>query len=210
MADGGISQKVGIFVMAGVFVVLAFFIGGALGSWSPFSAFGGEPYTEVSPGVVDSVRAVAQLTTVEMVEYTTVEKGNDRGWLNWASGDRIFLFAVAEIGAGVDLDRLYASSFEVDPDTGAVQVELPPAEITYVDVDEDRTQVYDRDTGLFTKGDPQLESDARAVAEDVLVQAALEHGILTTARGNAEEAIRRFLEGLGYTDITFVQPDEGA
>ena len=40
-----------------------------------------------------------------MVEYTTIEKGNDFGWLNWARGDRIFLFAVARIGAGVEAGR---------------------------------------------------------------------------------------------------------
>lgn len=203
MSESSLSKRAGAFVIAGVFVVLAFLIGGAIGNWNPFG-LGGTPYTEVGPTVVDSVRALADLTTVEMVEYTTVEKGNDRGWLNWASGDRIFLFAVARIGAGVDFDRVYTDSFAVDEDTGRVTVRLPSAEVTFVEVDEDQTQVFDRDTGLFTKGDPQLESDARAVARDVLLQAALERGILEVADENARKTLTEFLEGLGYTDVVFV------
>ncbi|MDQ3782173.1 MAG: DUF4230 domain-containing protein, partial [Actinomycetota bacterium] len=196
------SQKIGSLVIAVVLVVGAFFIGSSLGN---FSLFGGEDFTDVGPAVVDSVKALAELTTVEMVEYTTVEKGNDSGWLNWATGDRIFLFAVAEIGAGIDLDQVYTDSFSVDGDTGRVTVELPPASIQYVAVDNEQTKVFDRDTGLFTDGDPQLETDARAVAEGVLVQAALDRGILSEADANARETLTRFLEGLGYTDVVFVE-----
>ena len=70
-------------------------------------------------------------------------------------------------------------------------------------MDNDATQVYDRDTGFLTSGDPRLESDARAAAEDVLVQAALDHGILQIAEDNAETALREFLRGLGYERVIF-------
>ena len=203
MADNTFSKRTGSLVIAAVLVVGAFFVGGSLGNWSLFS-FGGTPYTQVGSTVVDSVRALADLTTVEMVEYTTVEKGNDRGWLNWARGDRIFLFAVARIGAGVDFERVYTANFDVDEATGRVTVQLPPATIQYVDVDEEQTRVFDRDTGLFTSGDPQLESDARAVAEQVLLQAAMDKRILDVARANAKETLTAFLEGLGYTEVAFV------
>jgi hypothetical protein len=196
-----VSQKVGRTVIIGGLVLGAFLIGGALGNWNPFG--GGTPYENIGPTVVDSVRAISQLATVEMVEYTTIEKGNDRGWLNWAQGDRIFMFAVARIGAGVDLGRMGVESFVVDEETGDVTVRLPTPQILFVEVDNSATQVYDRDTGIFTGGDPRLESDARAAAEDVLVQAALERGILQIAEDNAETALRQFLTGLGYERITF-------
>lgn len=203
MADNtSFSQRIGGVVIAGALVVGAFFIGGLLGgSWNPF---GSSPYTQVGPSVVDSVQALADLTTVEMVEYTTVEKGNNAGWLNWARGDKIFLFAVARIGAGIDFEQVRTTDFEVDEDTGKVTVHLPRPSIQFIEVDRDQTQVYDRDTGLFTGGDPQLESDARAIAEDVLLQAAIDKGILEMAEDNAKSTITEFLTGLGYTDITFV------
>ncbi len=188
-------------VIAAVLVVGAFFIGAATGFFNPF---GSTEYTQVGPSVVESVQAVADLTTVEMVEYTTVEKGNDAGWLNWARGDKIFLFAVARIGAGVDFDRMTVEDFEVDEATGTVTIQMPSPEIQFIEVDEDQTQVYDRDTGLFTKGDAQLESDARAVAQEVLLQGALDRGILDLADENARATLTEFLMGLGYTDVVFL------
>ena len=202
MADS--SRRAGSILIVAVLIAGVFFAGANLAGWGPFKGISGEPFTQVGPTVVDSVHDVAKLTTVEMVEYTTVEKGNDFGWLNWARGDRIFLFAVARIGGGVDMELVTTTSFEVDEETGSVTVELPPAEIIFVEVDIDATQVYDRDTGLFTKGDSQLESDARQVAEEVLVRAALEHGILEKAQANAETTIEGLLMGVGYTEVTFV------
>jgi hypothetical protein len=202
MADS--SRRAGSIIIIAVLIAGAFFIISNLANWGPFKGLSGEPYTQVGPSVVESVRDVAQLTTVEMVEYTTVEKGNDYGWLNWARGDRIFLFAVARIGGGIDMDLMSTSNFRVEEESGSVTVELPPAEIIFVEVDTDATQVYDRDTGLFTKGDSQLETEARQIAEEILVNAAIEHGILEKARTNAETTIREFLEGLGYTEIVFV------
>ena len=198
------SRRAGSIVIAAVLIAGVFFIGSNLIGWGPFKGISGEPYTQVGPSVVQSVRNVAKLTTVEMVEYTTVEKGNDFGWLNWARGDRIFLFAVARIGGGVDMEQVTTSNFEVDEDSGSVTVQLPRAEIIFVEVDNEATQVYDRDTGLLTKGDAQLESDARQVAEEVLVNAALEHGILDRAQANAEATITNFLMGVGYTEVTFL------
>jgi hypothetical protein len=165
------------------------------------SALAPEPFENVGPTVVRSIRSLANLTTVEFVEYTVVEKGTQSGILNWATGDSLTLLAVARIGAGVDLSLLGADSFAVNHETGVVTVRLPPAEIQYVAVDNEATQVLDRSTGLFTKGDPRLETDARQVAEQVLVDQAHASGIIEKAEENAEEVITNFLLGLGYTDV---------
>ncbi len=120
------------------------------------------------------------------------------------------MLAVARIGAGVDLTRLQVSSFEVDRATGTVTVELPPAEIVYGSLDNGATRVYSRDTGLFTKGDPNLETEARAVAEHALIEQALARGILQTASDNAEAVLGGFLRSLGYPDVTVVRVGSGA
>ena len=44
-----------------------------------------EPFEDIGPVVVDAVHDLAKLTTVEMVEYTTIQKGTDSSWLTWAS-----------------------------------------------------------------------------------------------------------------------------
>ncbi len=207
MADSSVSSKVGALVIAGVLILGAFFIGSAFSGFSLFG--GGEEYTEVGQSVVEQVRNVAQLTTVEVIESTMIEKGNDFGWLNWARGDRIFMFVVAKIGAGIDFQRFYEDSFEVDTATGTVTVELPPAEIIYVSLDSEQTQVIDRSTGILTQGDPQLESDARQVAEEVLRQSAIDAGILDRAETNARSVIEGLLLELGYTRVVFVESVAG-
>jgi hypothetical protein len=152
------------------------------------------------------VRDIAALTTVEVVESTTIEKGNDFGWLNWARGDRVFMFVVAKIGAGIDFERFYTESFEVDKESGMVTVRMPPAHITYVAIDNSQTQVIDRSTGVFTTGDPKLETDARQVAEKVLRNAAIDAGILERAEKNARTLIEGLLLELGYTRVLFTPP----
>lgn len=164
------------------------------------AVFEPEPFTDISPVVVSSVHDLGSLTTVEVVEYTIVEKGTDAGWLAWARGDSLRMIAVARIGAGVDISGLTPGDFSVSED-GVVEVTIPSAEIQYVAVDNDATEVLDRDMGLFTKGDPQLEGEARQVAETVLVDAAIEDGVLVEAEENATTVLTNFLISLGYTDV---------
>ncbi len=159
-------------------------------------------YTEFAPVTLQTIRLVAELTTVEMVQYTTVVKGDDRGWLNWAAGDRIEMFAVARIGAGVDLDAIGEGDLLVDE--GKVVLRLPPAKLTYVSVDNEATHVYNRDTGVFTKGNPDLERSARLAAEELLTAQAIKQGILETAEERAVNVLRDLIVSLGYTDVDVV------
>ncbi len=159
-------------------------------------------YTEFAPVTLQTIRLVAELTTVEMVQYTTVVKGDDRGWLNWAAGDRIEMFAVARIGAGVDLDAIGEGDLLVDE--GKVVLRLPPAKLTYVSVDNEATHVYNRDTGVFTKGNPDLERSARLAAEELLTAQAIKQGILQTAEERAVNVLRDLIVSLGYTDVDVV------
>ena len=160
-----------------------------------------EPYEEIGPVIITSIRDMARLTTVEAVEYTIVEKGTDRGWLSWARGDSIQLFAVARIGAGVDLSEVSVRDISVDPEDGVVELVIPNAEVQYVAVDNEATQILDRSTGVFTRGDPRLETDTRQIADEVLRQSAIDGGLLERAEDNARQVLTDFLLGLGYRDV---------
>lgn len=164
------------------------------------AVFEPEPYEQVGPVVITSLRNLADLTTIETVQYTLVEKGTDAGWLGWARGDSIRLFAVARIGAGVDLSQISEGNVSVS-DTGLVTIAVPKPTIQYVAPDNEATQVLDRNLGLLTKGDPQLESETRQLADGVLLQNALDSGILYDAELNARRVITDFLLSLGYRDV---------
>jgi hypothetical protein len=163
-----------------------------------------EPYVDVGPVVVTAIWDLGGLTTIEMVEHTYIDKGTDGGWLSWARGDTVSMFVVAEIGAGVDLTQLTPGDFDVSEE-GVVSVTLPRAEIHYAAMDNDSTVVIDRQVGLFTKGDPDLETEARQTAETILLDQAMEAGILEKAETNASNVLTQFLTSLGYAgaEITF-------
>ena len=192
-----------------ILVALAVTLTLALGSsWLP-NPFAAQPEEEFGQTVVHSVRELSQLTTVEQVQYTTIEKGNDAGILNRFRGDRIFLFAVARIGAGVDLSTLEERDFEVDEARKTVRLTIPRPAVQYVAMDNEATRVYDRDTGLFTKGDRDLESQARQAAEAELREQAVTSGILDRAHQNAVRTLTAFLRSLGYEQVEVVQRREG-
>jgi|GEM_PF-623046 Protein of unknown function (DUF4230) len=197
-----VSGVVALFVVIGIWVVssLQDLIDAVPTPGDLAAVFEPEPYEEIGPVVISSIRDMSNLTTVETVQYTIVDKGTDRGWLEWARGDSLQLFAVARIGAGIDMSGISVQNVSLD-DQGVVEITVPAAEIQYVSVDNEATQILDRETGLFTKGDPRLETDARQVAEEVLVQAAMDDGVLSDAEANARQVLTDFLLGLGYRDV---------
>jgi Protein of unknown function (DUF4230) len=197
-----VSGVVALFIVIGIWVVSALqdLVDAVPTPADVAAVFEPEPFEEIGPVVISSIRDMSNLTTVETVQYTIVEKGTDRGWLEWARGDSLQLFAVAKIGAGIDMSGISVRNVSLD-DQGVVEITVPPAEIQYVSVDSEATQILDRETGLFTKGDPRLETDARQVAEEVLVQAAIDEGVLTDAEASARQVLTDLLLGLGYRDV---------
>jgi len=84
-------------------------------------------------------------------------------------------------------------------------VRLPEPEVFIAALDNEKSYVYDRETGLLTKGDVNLEKTAREAAENEILKAAVDDGILDLARQNAENYLGRLLRGLGFGDVVFVK-----
>jgi hypothetical protein len=82
---------------------------------------------------------------------------------------------------------------------------IPEPELFVVTLDNEQSYVYDRDTGLLTHGDVNLESTARQAAEEEIRKAALEDGILEQARVNAENYLYRMMRSLGFPDVIFAE-----
>ena len=104
----------------------------------------------------------------------------------------------------IDLSAIGPEDVVADPMTGEITVQLPPAEITYVDIDEAATEVYDRDTGIFVDPDPALEQEARLAAEELLEAKAIEGGVLIEATDRAVSVVTGLAEAFGYTDVTIL------
>jgi hypothetical protein len=153
-----------------------------------------------SPSVVEKIRQLSRLETVEYSLDKIVEGERESAYLpNFLAGDKLLLVAHGEVIAGIDLGQLKAGDVVVKGD--AVHVRLPAAQILTTRIDNSRTRVYSRTTGLLVSSDPNLESEVRETAEKQIGQAALDDGILDKARQNARTSVTALLYGLGFRTV---------
>ena len=162
---------------------------------------GGEVHVSVNqPTVIRQVRALQRLETVSYTTDKILSGERENPVLpNFLAGDRLLLIAHGEVIAGMDLSKLQPNDVEVHG--SSIAVRLPQAEIFSARLDNAKTRVYSRDTGLFSSPDPYLEGEVRAEAERQIQTAALDDGILKTAQANARQTINSMLLSLGFTKV---------
>jgi hypothetical protein len=158
--------------------------------------------------IVHELRPLARLETMQYSVEKVITAETGQGPFGFLFGDRLLLVAHGTVIAGVDLDKLGRDDIQVEAD-GSVSVALPSAEVFITALDNERSYVYDRDVGLLRRGDIQLESAARLAAEQEMLDAAIEDGILDQAQVNAENYLYRLLRSLGFADVTFTVQDVG-
>jgi hypothetical protein len=148
------------------------------------------------------VRQIQQLQRLETVSYTMdkiISGEHDNAYLpKFLAGDRLLLVVHGEEVGGINLASLQPGDVLIRGQK--VSIHLPPAEILSTRIDNARTRVYSRDTGLFSSPDPNLESEVREEAERQLQQAALQDGILRIAVDNARSTISGMLKGFGFRE----------
>jgi hypothetical protein len=162
---------------------------------------GGQTSINVSQPTV--VRQIQQLQRLETVTYTMdkiISGERENPYLpKFLAGDRLLLVVHGEVIAGVDLAKVQPADVVVRG--GTITFHVPQAEVFSTLLDNARTRVYSRDTGLFTSPDPNLESEVREEAERQLQQAALQDGILKTADQNARSTLASMLKGFGFAQV---------
>jgi hypothetical protein len=149
------------------------------------------------------VRQIQQLQRLETVSYTMdkiISGEHANAYLpKFLAGDRLLLVVHGEVVAGINLAGVQPRDVLIQGQK--VSIHLPAAEVFSTRIDNARTKVYSRDTGLFSSPDPNLESEVREEAERQLQQAALQDGILKTAADNARSTISGMLKGFGFREV---------
>lgn len=162
---------------------------------------GNRTETVSAPMVVNQIQRLNRLESVQYSVDTVVEGHRTNAVLpDLLFGDRLLLIVHGQVIAGVDLSKLNPESVHVNGK--AITVELPPSQIFTSRIDEGKTKVFARSTGVLTPMDPNLETDTRRTAETQIQDAATKDGILDTARGNARNSIESLLRGLGFDQVT--------
>lgn len=154
-----------------------------------------------APAVVNRIQSLNKLETVTYSIDAVVEGKHDNPVLpDLLFGDRLLLVAHGQAIAGVDMSKLLPESVHVNG--RSVSIDLPQSEIFSTHLDSAKTHVYARTTGMLVQQDTSLEGDTRKQAEAQIQKAALDDGILDTARANARANITALLYGLGFQDVT--------
>lgn len=155
------------------------------------------------PSVVSQIQRLQRLETVVFgMDKIVVGERESKYLPKFFAGDRLLLIVFGEVTAGIDLNKVQIGDVDVDPEGPAIRLKIPPPEIFSTRVDNERTRVYSRETGLFSSVDPDLETDVRREAERQVREGAVEGGIIDTARSNARETLTAFLQGLGFAQVT--------
>jgi hypothetical protein len=165
-----------------------------------FMRGGGLKFNIDQPTVVRQIQRLQKLETVSYTMDKIIGGARDNAYLpKFLAGDRILLVVHGEVVAGVNLGNIKASDVTVQGHS--ISLHMPPAEVFSTRIDNAKSKVYSRDTGLFTSPDPNLESEVREEAERQLQQAALVDGILKSADQNARNTVSGMLTGLGFTQV---------
>jgi hypothetical protein len=195
---GAFSGAVLTLILTGVLVWLST----GLGLLHLIGVLRGRP-TQFNVDQPTVVRQIQQLQRLETVSYTAdkiISGEHANAYLpSFLAGDRLLLVVHGEVVGGINLAVLQPGDVEIRGQK--VSIHLPPAEVLSTRIDNAKTRVYSRDTGLFSSPDPNLESEVREEAERELQQAALQDGILETAADNARSTISGMLKGFGFREV---------
>jgi hypothetical protein len=163
-----------------------------------------EPTPTIIPdpvSIIHEIRSLARLETIQYSVEKVISADAGREELEALFGDKLLFVAHGEVIAGIDLEKLQLNDVQLEGK--AVTIKLPAAEILSARLDNDKSYVYNRQTGLLTRQDEELETRARQAAEEQIYKTAIDDGILKQAQTNAEAYLDRLIRSLGYSEVIF-------
>ncbi len=152
---------------------------------------------------INDIRALARLETIQYSVEKVITGETGGGTFQTLFGDKILFVGHGTVIAGIDMEKIQPEDMHYE--NGVLTVKLPPAEVLVATLDNDKSYVYDRQTGVLAKPDPNLETLARQSAEAEILKAALADGILQHAKENGQAYLTRFFAALGFPNTVFVE-----
>ena len=155
---------------------------------------------------INEIRALARLETIQYSVEKVITGETGGGTFQALFGDKILFVGHGTVIAGIDMAKMQPEDMRYE--NGVLTVRLPPAEIFIAALNNEKSYVYDRNTGVLTKPDINLETLVRQSAEQEILKGALEDGILEQAQVNAEAYLLKFFAALGFPNTIFLY-DQG-
>ncbi len=172
---------------------------------------------ETQSSIVTELQSLARLTTTQMTVSKIIEWKKDFSDLlpsyNFDNivqkslfDDKLIMTIEAKINAGIDLSKITTWNIVVvakgsdslipwlvTTGNAKVNITVPKAEIFDIYLTE-KTKPFERSLGIFSKGNPDLETKMRNDAIVAIKTEALSGNILFEAETNANKVITQFLE----------------
>jgi hypothetical protein len=177
--------------------VLAFFVLGAALGFYLTHGVNNSSVTYNTSSIVKQVQTLSQLVTVKYVVENVIVAEDAK----WYGDSRVLLVAHGIVKAGINLAAIKPGDIQI---TGKkLTLKLPHAGLTDVYLDEHRTQVLERTTGLMRGFDKDLEHNAREQALQKLSRSAYDSGIIKDAEDRARSQLGNLFLLLGFDDVSF-------
>lgn len=174
---------------AGAALVLGLFVGRFL------PGAGGRSILNTAT-VITQIQSLAQLVTVKYVFEKVVVVEDAK----WYGQNRLLMVAHGVAKAGVDLQKLRPSDVKVRGQH--LTLSLPRPQLVDVYLDEGKTEVLERSTGILRLFDQQMEQDARREAVESIRKAARAAGILRDAEDRTRLQLTALARSAGFEDVT--------
>ncbi len=186
-------------------VALVFLFGLLVGVlFQKFSGAKPPPQIYNTSTVITQVQGLSELVTVKYVmEKVVILEVPSESVLAqiFAGQSRLMLLAHGIIKAGIDFQQLGTNDLRIEGKK--ILFKMPPAKITDSYLDDTKTQVLERTTGLFRPFDRNLEQNARRQAVDDLKRSARYNGILKEADDRARTQLVHLFHQLGFSEVEF-------
>lgn len=201
MPEGTVNRRTAFVLMLGamgligVVLSLGMFLGLRIGRAMGGHTAPATPRIQDTATVVRQIQGLAQLVTVKYVLEKVVIIEDAK----WFGENRLIMVVHGVAKAGVDLKRISPGDIEIRGGTLAIQ--LPKPQLTDVYLDERRTEIVERSTGLLRAMDKDLETEARRQALDRIKVAAVDAGILKEAEERARLQFTELATRAGCTNV---------
>lgn len=181
----------------------AFLFGVGLTTWFFLHGSNQPMSIRSTASVIKEIKSLGRLETTSFTIEQVVDAGSTQSnpLQQFLFGDKLLMIAHGEVIAGFDLTTLTNDDIKITGTTA--QIHLPPAQILVSKLDNSKTRVYDRQTGVLTKGSPDLESQARSAAEQSIRAAACEARILEKAEENVQSQLATSLHLIGVNSVSY-------
>lgn len=191
------KKKLIISILVIIVIIILFFIGHNLLK-TPKYRFGPD-----RAAVIKQIETLSRFETTSFSIDKIIEVSTDYDKLReFFFGDKILLVAHGKVIAGLNLSTMQDEDFSGSGDS--ITIKLPAPQILETILDNSSTRVYDRDRGLLTKGDLDLEATARQLAEEEIRQAACDGGILNEANKSAIQQLTLLFKTAGFKEVFII------